>query len=104
MKKFKWIVWSILFAWTLKVSYYHYIYYTESFPFRYTSIADHILKNERTKLFSAHDKSFMEDGHILDDEFTKLEVIAHFETGLFEMNINTDLDITKAKQLLVDVL
>jgi hypothetical protein len=46
----------------------------------------------------------MENGLIFDDEFTKLEVIAHFETGLFEMNINTDLDITKAKQLLVYVL
>ena len=104
MKKFKWIVWSILFAWTLKVSYYHYIHYTESFPFRYTSIADHILKNERSELFSAHDKSFMDDGHISDDEFTKLRIIAHFETGLFEMNIETDLDIKKDKKLLAGVL
>jgi hypothetical protein len=104
MKKFKWAVWFVLFLWALKAGYNHYIFFTEGFPFRYTSIADHILKNERSVLFTLNAKKFMEDGIISNEEYSILGELAQFESNHFEIDINTDLNLTQAKQLLADVL
>jgi len=104
MKKFKWAVWFVLFLCALKAGYNHYIFFTEGFPFRYTSIADHILKNERSVLFTYNAKIFMEDGVISNKENLILGELAHFESNHFEIEVETDLNLGEAKQLLADVL
>ena len=104
MKKFKWAVWFVLFLWALKAGYNHYIFFTEGFPFRYTSIADHILKNERSVLFTYNAKVFMEDGIISNEEFSTLAQLGQFESGQFEMDIETELNLEEAKQLLANIL
>ena len=104
MKKLKWVVWFVFFLWAIKAGYNHYIFYTEGFPFRYTSIADHILKNERSVLFTSSAKIFMEDGIIDNDEFSALILLGHSESGHFEMKEELDLNLEEAKQLLADVL
>jgi len=104
MKKLKLTVWFVLFLLALKAGYNHYIFYTEGFPFRYTSIADLILKNERSVLSTLNAKKFMEDGIISDEEYLILGELAYFESNHFEMKVETELDLTQAKQLLADVL
>jgi hypothetical protein len=104
MNKIKWIIWLFLFSWVLKVGYDHYVIYTDGLPFRYTSIADHILKTQNSDSFAMHAKIYMEDSVISDEELNKLGIIAPYEIGNFEMDIETNLNLEQSKQILLDVL
>jgi len=46
----------------------------------------------------------MEDGVISDEELKKLGSIAVVESGIFEMEVETKLNLEQSKQLLLDVL
>ena len=46
----------------------------------------------------------MEDGIISNDEFLTLAQLGQFESGQFEMEIETELNLEEAKQLLANIL
>ena len=46
----------------------------------------------------------MEDGVISDEELNQLGIIATFESGGFELDIETSLNLEQSKQVLLNAL